>query len=127
MEDRFLRLREVKEIAALSRATIYRMMKTGQFPQSVRVGSRAVRWRLSDINAWMDSRTSMRPQMWSLTPVRVGLQDRSRIRVWRQNILRLGRHVVGPLLHQVSATLEQVRSRVGLLGRVAQDVGKSRL
>ena len=127
MEERLLRLREVVEITSLSRSTIYRMMNAGQFPQSVKIRSRSVRWKLSDINAWMDSKTSMRPYMWSPDPVRVGRQNRSRISVWRRYILRLASNVVGPLLHQVSATLEQIRSRVGLFGRVAQGVGKSRL
>ena len=124
MEDKLLRLREVVEITSLSRSTIYRMVKTGQFPQSKQIGLRAVRWKLSDINAWIDSRTSMRPQMWSPNPVQFGHQSRSPIRVWRQYILRSASHVVGPLLHQVSATFEQIRSRVGLFSRVAEGVGK---
>ena len=127
MEDRLLRRREVEEITGLSRSTIYRMLKTGQFPQSVRIRSRSVRWKLSDINEWMDSKTSGRAYMWLPDPVQVGSRNQSRIRVWRRYILRLASHVVGPLLHQVSATLEQVRSRVGLFGRVAQGVGQSRL
>ena len=124
MEDRLLRRREVEEITALSRSTIYRMVKTGQFPQPVKIGSRAVRWRLSDINAWIDSRTSMRPQMWSPSPVQFGHQSRSPIRVWRRYILRSAGHVVGPLLHKVSAAFEQIRSRVGLFSRVAEGVSK---
>ena len=56
MEDRLLKRREVEEITGLSRSTIYRMVKTGQFPQPVRVGPKAVRWRLSDIIAWLESR-----------------------------------------------------------------------
>ena len=69
MEDRLLRLREVEEITGLSRSTIYRMLKAGQFPQSVRVGRKAVRWRLRDINSWMDSRPLMGPEMWSPKPI----------------------------------------------------------
>ena len=124
MEDRLLRLREVVEITALSRSTIYRMAKTGQFPQSKQIGPRAVRWKLSDINAWIDSMPSRRANMLSPSPVQVGHQKRSPIRVWRQYILRSACHVVGPLLHQVSATFEKIRSRVGLFSRVAEGVGK---
>ena len=68
MEDRLLRRREAEEITGLSRSTIYRMLKTGQFPQPVRVGRKAVRWKLSDIIAWMDSMPSMSPQIWSSNP-----------------------------------------------------------
>ena len=127
MEERLLRIREVVEITALSRSTIYRMMNAGQFPQSVKITSRSVRWKLSDINAWMDSKTSMRPYVLSPNPVLVDRKHRSRTRVWRQFVLKSASHIVGPLLHQVSATLEQIRSRVGLFGRVAQGVGQGRL
>ena len=120
MEYRLLRCRDVEENTSLSRSAIYRLMKAGQFPRPVKIGSRAVRWRLSDIEAWMDSKTSVRPYILSPPPVQFGDQVRSRIRVWRQNILKLAGHVVGPLLHQVSAAFEQVRSRVGLVGRLAQ-------
>ena len=56
MEDRLLRRREVEEITGLSRSTIYRQMPMGEFPQSVKVGRKGVRWRASDIYAWMQSR-----------------------------------------------------------------------
>ena len=56
MEDRLLKRQEVVEITGLSLSTIYRQMPKGQFPRQVIVGSRGVRWRASDIRAWMDSR-----------------------------------------------------------------------
>ena len=68
MEERLLRRREVEDITGLSRSTIYRMVKTGQFPPPVRVGPKAVRWRLSDIIAWLESRPLARKQTWSPHP-----------------------------------------------------------
>ena len=56
MKDRLLRRREVEIITGLSRSSIYRLMKEGDFPRPVRVGPTAVRWRESDIEAWMKSR-----------------------------------------------------------------------
>lgn len=56
MEERLLRRREVVEITGLSPATIYRQMPKGQFPRQVSVGSRGVRWRASEVYAWMKSR-----------------------------------------------------------------------
>ena len=56
MCDRLLRRREVEEITGLSRSSIYRLMQDGQFPRPVKVGSAAVRWRASDITAWLESR-----------------------------------------------------------------------
>ena len=54
--DRLLRRRQVEEMAGLSRSSVYRLMQEGVFPRPVRVGSNAVRWRLSDIIRWIESR-----------------------------------------------------------------------
>ncbi len=56
MHDRLLRRQQVEEIAGIKRSSIYRGMKNGEFPRPVRVGPVAVRWRESDIKAWLDSR-----------------------------------------------------------------------
>ena len=55
MEDRLLRRRQVEEITGLSRSSIYRRMQVGDFPQPVRVGLTAVRWRAKDIAAWLET------------------------------------------------------------------------
>ena len=54
--NRFLRLKEVEQMVGLSRASIYRHMDRGDFPHPVRVGPRAVRWRLRDIEQWISER-----------------------------------------------------------------------
>ena len=56
MHDRLLRRRQVEEITELSRSSIYRLMQDGEFPRPVKVGPAAVRWRASDITAWLESR-----------------------------------------------------------------------
>ena len=56
MVDRLLRRREVERITGLSRSSIYRMMHDGDFPRPVRVSPTAVRWKESDITAWLESR-----------------------------------------------------------------------
>ncbi|WP_232222319.1 helix-turn-helix transcriptional regulator [Thioalkalivibrio paradoxus] len=38
------------------KATIYAAMAAGTFPRPVRIGSRAVAWRSSDIAAWIATR-----------------------------------------------------------------------
>lgn len=38
------------------RATIYRLMATGQFPRSYSLGARAVAWLESEIDAWIEAR-----------------------------------------------------------------------
>ena len=60
MHDRLLRCCQVEEITGLSRSSIYRLMPRGEFPQRVKVGPAAVRWRESDIMAWVESRPEAR-------------------------------------------------------------------
>ena len=54
--DRLLRRFEVEMATGLSRATIYELMRSGEFPVPLRVGSRAVRWPESEIATWLQTR-----------------------------------------------------------------------
>lgn len=54
--DRLLTRRQVEEICSLKRSSIYRGMRSGTFPVAVKVGPKAVRWRLGDIERWLESR-----------------------------------------------------------------------
>ena len=63
MHDRLLRRRQVEEITGMSRSSIYRQMQDGAFPRPVKVGSAAVRWRASDITAWLESRPEARGEI----------------------------------------------------------------
>ncbi len=54
--DRLLRLSEVLARCGLSRSSLDRMMRDGSFPEPLKVGVRAVRWRESEIEAWLGSR-----------------------------------------------------------------------
>ena len=44
MTPRLLTLRDVLNITALSRSSVYALMAESRFPKPLRVGSRAVRW-----------------------------------------------------------------------------------
>ena len=70
MRDRLLRRREVEELVGLSRASIYRLRRSGGFPRPVRVSSTAVRWRESDIHAWIQSRPTATTEVGSPSPPR---------------------------------------------------------
>lgn len=48
---------QVIEITTLSHTTIWRMMKKGIFPKSVKASMGRVAWRKSDIDNWLDERT----------------------------------------------------------------------
>ncbi len=54
--DVLLTRREVERRTGLSRSTLYRKMREGTFPVPLKVSERAVRWRESDIRAYVDSR-----------------------------------------------------------------------
>ena len=62
--DRLLRIREVLNITRLSRATLYLMINEGDFPPPVRLRARAVAWRASQVQAWMDTRPTATPSNW---------------------------------------------------------------
>ena len=55
-QDVLLTRCEVERRTGLSRSTIYRKMRDGSFPVPLKVSDRAVRWRESDIRAYVDSR-----------------------------------------------------------------------
>lgn len=48
---------KVIEITSLSATTIWRMMKKGQFPKSVRASMGRVAWNKSDIDKWISERS----------------------------------------------------------------------
>jgi prophage regulatory protein len=50
------RMPGVMRLTGLGRSTIYRMMAEGSFPAAVRLSSRAVAWRESDLEAWSRAR-----------------------------------------------------------------------
>lgn len=56
MPEKLLRRPEVEARTGLSRSTIYDWMKRGEFPQPVKVGTRIVAWRESEITAWLEAR-----------------------------------------------------------------------
>lgn len=55
---RFARMATVVRMTGLCRATIYRMIAEKRFPAQVRIGSRAVGWRWSDLERWSNERSS---------------------------------------------------------------------
>ncbi len=58
MRTVFLRFAEVVELTGLSKATIYRQMKAGNFPKSIKLSERAVAWVRDDIDEWLRKRAS---------------------------------------------------------------------
>jgi len=54
MTDQLLTMHEVCALTRLSRASVYRFIHAGDFPRQVKLGTRASRWRASDLARWME-------------------------------------------------------------------------
>lgn len=54
-QKQLLNIDEVKAITGFSTTTIYKHVKQGTFPPPKNCGGRAVRWRLADIENYINS------------------------------------------------------------------------
>ena len=54
--DRLLRRSEVEAKVGFGKSALYKKMREGSFPHPVNIGSKAVRWRESELLTWMNSR-----------------------------------------------------------------------
>jgi predicted DNA-binding transcriptional regulator AlpA len=59
MTDRIVRPAEASAITGRSLASIWRDEQKGRFPQRIRIGENAVGYRLSALQAWLDSRETI--------------------------------------------------------------------
>jgi prophage regulatory protein len=57
--ERLLRFHGVQERVPYSHSTIYALVKQGKFPLPVSLGGRAVAWKESEIDAWIQSRSKV--------------------------------------------------------------------
>lgn len=51
--------KDVVNATKLSRVSIYRAAKEGRFPCPVKIGTRQIRWRSSDVQAWVKNLPSL--------------------------------------------------------------------
>jgi prophage regulatory protein len=54
--DRLIRRPEVESRTGLKRSTMYVYINRGNFPRPVPLGTRAVAWLSSEIDAWIEAR-----------------------------------------------------------------------
>jgi prophage regulatory protein len=59
--DRLLRLPEVQHLTGLGRSAVYEQMRSGRFPQSVKVGLRSATWSERAVQAWIAQRLEPQP------------------------------------------------------------------
>ena len=55
--NNMLKLNEVQQRVALSRSSIYLMVKESNFPKPVKIGKRAVAWSEASITRWLAERS----------------------------------------------------------------------
>ena len=51
---RLLRLQQVLERIPVSKSTWWAGVRSGRFPESIRMGERCTMWQESDIDAWIE-------------------------------------------------------------------------
>ncbi len=61
--NKVLRIKKVIESVGLSRATIYRAMKEGRFPQAVQLGPNSVGWLEHELTEWLNQKAAQRPTL----------------------------------------------------------------
>lgn len=61
MAEVLQKLQDVINATALSRSSIYLKISEGNFPRPLKLGTRAVAWRASDIQRWISERPESRP------------------------------------------------------------------
>jgi prophage regulatory protein len=53
--ERLLKLKEVMRMTSLGSSTIYRKLDTNEFPAPLVLSTACVRWKESDLVAWIES------------------------------------------------------------------------
>jgi prophage regulatory protein len=56
IEDRIIRLPELKQITGLSSITLWRKEKEGIFPKRRKISKRAVGWSFAEVSRWLEKR-----------------------------------------------------------------------
>lgn len=63
MSMKLIRIKDVMERTGLARSTIYKYISLGQFPQPIKLGTRAVAWVESEIEAWINDSIKRRDEV----------------------------------------------------------------
>ena len=58
MQNEFLRWPRVRQLTGLSRSTVWRLEKNGQFPARRKLSANSIGWSLIELQAWIQSRSA---------------------------------------------------------------------
>ncbi len=61
MEFQILRTKQVLALLGIGRTTLWRWTRQGTFPKPIRMGPRAVGWRASELQNWLDQLPLVEP------------------------------------------------------------------
>jgi len=56
------KISKVKEMVPLSTASIYRLIKKGEFPKQIKLGERSSGWILEEVEQWLDEKINKRKE-----------------------------------------------------------------
>ncbi|MHB1285186.1 MAG: helix-turn-helix transcriptional regulator [Leptospirillum sp.] len=59
-DEKILKIHQVVEIVGISRSSVYNMVQRNDFPKPLKLGSRSSGWLKSEVDAWIESRASLR-------------------------------------------------------------------
>lgn len=62
MQNEFFRWPRVRQLTGLSRSTVWRLEKSGQFPARRKLSANSVGWSLIELQEWMQSRNAAATQ-----------------------------------------------------------------
>jgi prophage regulatory protein len=57
LKDRILRMTQVSEITGRAHSTIWNDVSKGVFPKPIRLGPRAIGWKESEVQGWLEARS----------------------------------------------------------------------
>ena len=59
-KKKVVKLAQVKELTTFGSATIYRLMKKGEFPKQIKLTEKSSGWLLEEIYDWLDEKINAR-------------------------------------------------------------------
>jgi len=59
MDRRIYRIKECSEVTGLKPATLYKLIRLGQFPAGIKLTQRSTGWFSDLVQAWLDSRAQV--------------------------------------------------------------------
>jgi len=60
MNYRIIKLPDVADLVSLSTASIYRLMKKGEFPKQIKLAERSSGWLIAEVEEWLDNKINSR-------------------------------------------------------------------